>query len=111
MGRCIAEIARDYAPMEVEKANRWRLHFGRNFERRGPPRRRSAWCRSISAPTSWWWRSPTRSRSPGLSPYAAEPNLSVVAEQARAFRRLDWQAEATIALQPDLVLIGPTTAR
>ena len=43
----------------------------------------------------------------GLSPYAAEPNLSVVAEQARAFRRLDWQAEATIALQPDLVLIGP----
>ena len=43
----------------------------------------------------------------GLSPYAAEPNLSVVADQARAFRRLDWQAEATIALQPDLVLIGP----
>lgn len=43
----------------------------------------------------------------GLSPYAADPALSVVANKARAFRRLDWQAEATIALQPDLVLIGP----
>jgi iron complex transport system substrate-binding protein len=43
----------------------------------------------------------------GLSPYAADPALSVVADKARAFRRLDWQAEATIALQPDLVLIGP----
>ena len=42
----------------------------------------------------------------GLSPYAADPNLSVVADKARAFRRLDWQAEATIALEPDLVLIG-----
>ena len=43
----------------------------------------------------------------GLSPYAADPALSVVAAQARRFRRLDWQAEATIALQPDLVLVGP----
>ncbi len=43
----------------------------------------------------------------GLSPYAADPALSVVADQARAFRRLDWQAEATIVLQPDLVFIGP----
>jgi iron complex transport system substrate-binding protein len=43
----------------------------------------------------------------GLSPYAADPNLSVMADKARAFPRLDWQAEATIALQPDLVLIGP----
>lgn len=43
----------------------------------------------------------------GLSPYAADPALSVVADKARAFRRLDWQAEATIALQPDLVLVGP----
>lgn len=43
----------------------------------------------------------------GLSPYAADPSLSVMADEARAFRRLDWQAEATIALQPDLVLIGP----
>jgi iron complex transport system substrate-binding protein len=43
----------------------------------------------------------------GLSPYAADPALSVMADKARAFRRLDWQAEATIALQPDLVLVGP----
>jgi iron complex transport system substrate-binding protein len=42
----------------------------------------------------------------GLSPYAADPSLSAVAEQARAFPRLDWQAESTIALGPDLVLIG-----
>jgi iron complex transport system substrate-binding protein len=42
----------------------------------------------------------------GLSPYAADRSLSVVADQARAFRRLDWQAESTIALGPDLVLIG-----
>jgi iron complex transport system substrate-binding protein len=43
----------------------------------------------------------------GLSPYAADPALSVMAEQARSFRRLEWQAEATISLQPDLVLVGP----
>jgi iron complex transport system substrate-binding protein len=43
----------------------------------------------------------------GLSPYAADPALSVVAEQARGYRRLDWQAETTITLQPDLVLVGP----
>jgi iron complex transport system substrate-binding protein len=43
----------------------------------------------------------------GLSPYAADPSLSVMADQARGFRRLDWQAEATIALQPDLVFTGP----
>src|SRR5436190_17517289 len=42
----------------------------------------------------------------GLSPYAADPSLSAVAEKARAFPRLDWQAESTIALAPDLVLIG-----
>jgi iron complex transport system substrate-binding protein len=42
----------------------------------------------------------------GLSPYAADPTLSAVAEKARAFPRLDWQAESTIALGPDLVLIG-----
>ena len=44
----------------------------------------------------------------GLSPYAAQPGLSFVAEQARAYPRLDWQAESTIALGPDLVLIGDT---
>lgn len=43
----------------------------------------------------------------GLSPYATDPSLSVVAEAARAYRRLDWQAEATIVLQPDLVFVGP----
>jgi iron complex transport system substrate-binding protein len=43
----------------------------------------------------------------GLSPYAADASLSVVAEQARAYRRLDWEAESTVALAPDLVLVGP----
>jgi iron complex transport system substrate-binding protein len=42
----------------------------------------------------------------GLSPYATDPSLSAVADEARAYPRLDWQAESTIALQPDLVLIG-----
>jgi iron complex transport system substrate-binding protein len=42
----------------------------------------------------------------GLSPYAADKSLSVVADKALAFTRLDWQAESTIALGPDLVLIG-----
>lgn len=43
----------------------------------------------------------------GLSPYAADPEVSVLAEKGRAFPRLDWQAETTIALSPDLVLVGP----
>ncbi len=43
----------------------------------------------------------------GLSPYAADASLSVVAEDAKRFRRLEWQAEATIVLQPDLVFVGP----
>jgi iron complex transport system substrate-binding protein len=43
----------------------------------------------------------------GLSPYAADPGLSVVAAEARRFRKLDWQAESTIVLQPDLVFVGP----
>lgn len=43
----------------------------------------------------------------GLSPYAADPSLSVVADKARDFRKVDWQAESTILLQPDLVLVGP----
>jgi iron complex transport system substrate-binding protein len=43
----------------------------------------------------------------GLSPYATDPTLSAVAEQARAFRRLQWHAESTIPLDPDLVLVGP----
>jgi iron complex transport system substrate-binding protein len=39
----------------------------------------------------------------GLSPYAADP---LVADEAKKYRRLDWQAEATIPLKPDLVLTG-----
>ena len=39
----------------------------------------------------------------GLSPYAADPALSVVAEPARQYRKADWQAESTILLEPDLI--------
>ncbi len=42
----------------------------------------------------------------GLSPYAADASVSVMAEKARAYPRLQWQAESSIALGPDLVLIG-----
>ena len=42
-----------------------------------------------------------------LSPYAADPALSAVAEEARRFRSIGWHAESTIPLQPDLVLVGP----
>jgi iron complex transport system substrate-binding protein len=44
----------------------------------------------------------------GLSPYAANPGLSVVAEQAKSYPRLDWDTEATIAFAPDLVFVGPS---
>jgi iron complex transport system substrate-binding protein len=43
----------------------------------------------------------------GLSPYATDAGLSVVADKARAFRKADWQAESTILLEPDLVIVGP----
>jgi iron complex transport system substrate-binding protein len=43
----------------------------------------------------------------GLSPYATDAGLSVVADKARQFRKADWQAESTLLLEPDLVLIGP----
>jgi len=43
----------------------------------------------------------------GLSPYATDPTLSVVADEARKFRRLPWHAESIIPLAPDLVLVGP----
>jgi iron complex transport system substrate-binding protein len=43
----------------------------------------------------------------GLSPYATDPGLSVAADKARPFRKADWQAESTILLEPDLVLVGP----
>jgi iron complex transport system substrate-binding protein len=42
----------------------------------------------------------------GLSPYASDPTLSAVAEAARAFRRVPWQAESVVPLDPDLVLVG-----
>lgn len=42
----------------------------------------------------------------GLSPYAADASASVMAEKALAYPRLQWQAESSIALGPDLVLIG-----
>jgi iron complex transport system substrate-binding protein len=42
----------------------------------------------------------------GLSPYASDPAISVVAEKARAFPRLMLQAEALVPLKPDLVLVG-----
>jgi iron complex transport system substrate-binding protein len=43
----------------------------------------------------------------GLSPYATDPTLSAVAEEARTFQRIEWQAESIVPLNPDLVLIGP----
>lgn len=43
----------------------------------------------------------------GLSPYATDAGLSVVADKARQYRKADWQAESTILLEPDLVLVGP----
>ena len=44
----------------------------------------------------------------GLSPYATDTGISVVAEQARAFRRVPLQAESVIPLDPDLVLVAPS---
>jgi iron complex transport system substrate-binding protein len=44
----------------------------------------------------------------GLSPYAADASLSVLAKEAQPYPRLDWDAEATISFAPDLVLVGPT---
>ncbi|MBX6426814.1 MAG: ABC transporter substrate-binding protein [Variibacter sp.] len=43
----------------------------------------------------------------GLSPFSADPEISVVAEQAKPFPRPDQRSEATVALSPDLVLVGP----
>lgn len=42
----------------------------------------------------------------GLSPYASDPAISVVADKARNFPRLALQAEAMVPLKPDLVLVG-----
>jgi iron complex transport system substrate-binding protein len=43
----------------------------------------------------------------GLSPFASDPELSVVAAQAGRFPQLDQRSEAMVALQPGLVLLGP----
>ena len=43
----------------------------------------------------------------GLSPYATDRTLSAVAEQARAYHRIQWHAESVVPLDPDLVLVGP----
>ncbi|MCC6888642.1 MAG: ABC transporter substrate-binding protein [Hyphomicrobiales bacterium] len=42
----------------------------------------------------------------GLSPYAGDPAISVVAQAARSYPRLALQAEAMVSLKPDLVLVG-----
>jgi iron complex transport system substrate-binding protein len=44
----------------------------------------------------------------GLSPYAADSALSVVAKEAAKFPRLDWNTESVVNLSPDLILSGPT---
>lgn len=46
-----------------------------------------------------------------LSPYARDDHLSVVAERARLFPAMNWSAESTVALSPDLVLVGPNDRR
>jgi iron complex transport system substrate-binding protein len=42
----------------------------------------------------------------GLSPYASDPAISVIADKARAYPQLALQAEAMVPLKPDLVLVG-----
>ena len=69
--------------------------------------RQSISSRSISAATSFWWRWPTRQIA-GLSPYAANAALSVVANEAAKFPRLDWNTESVVNLAPDLILVGPS---
>lgn len=49
-----------------------------------------------------------QSQIAGLSPYAANPELSVVAKEAAGMPRLDWSAESVVRLGPDLVLAGPS---
>src|SRR3954471_4125615 len=48
-----------------------------------------------------------REQIAGLSPFSTDPELSVVAEQAANFPRPSQRSEATVAMQPDLVLVGP----
>jgi iron complex transport system substrate-binding protein len=42
----------------------------------------------------------------GLSPYASDPAVSVIADKAKQLRRIPLQAEAMVPLQPDLILVG-----
>jgi iron complex transport system substrate-binding protein len=42
----------------------------------------------------------------GLSPYASDPAISIVADQAKKIPRIPLQAEAMVPLKPDLVLVG-----
>lgn len=44
----------------------------------------------------------------GLSPYAANPALSVLADKGAKFPRLDWSTESVVSLAPDLVIAGPS---
>ena len=50
-------------------------------------------------------------RAVALSPLARDPALSVVAEEARNIPWVRADAEAVLALKPDLVLAGPFGAR
>lgn len=44
----------------------------------------------------------------GLSPYATNAALSVVAKEAARYPRLDWNTESVVNLAPDLILSGPS---
>lgn len=44
----------------------------------------------------------------GLSPYATDPALSILAQEAAPYPRLEWDTEATVSLAPDLILVGMT---
>lgn len=44
----------------------------------------------------------------GLSPYATNAALSVVAKEATKYPRLDWNTESVVSLAPDLILSGPS---
>ena len=84
----------------------WRAAALRAIADPAQPTRRAASRRSTCAPTSSWSRWPIPAQIVGLSPYASDPKISTVAEQARTFPRLPLQAEALVPLEPDLVLVG-----
>src|SRR6478736_2833275 len=44
----------------------------------------------------------------GLSPYAGNPALNVLADRGARFRRLEWNAESVVNAAPDLVITGPS---